>query len=117
MRALWLAVLFVPLCSVASHHDDEAAIRKPLLVATPEYPTRAFRQRREGKVEVCFGILADGRVYRAYVASSSHRVFNRSALRAIRASLFEPDATSDRAVRGCRTFEFTLQPVTTANLK
>ncbi|MEO1034064.1 MAG: TonB family protein, partial [Pseudomonadota bacterium] len=64
-----------------------------------------------GDVEVCFAILDDGSVYRPYVSSSTHRVFNRSALRAIRSSKFEADPSGERSIKACRKYQFRLQPI------
>ena len=111
MRWILAAALAVlPLVSAATVGDN-SSIRKPVLITTPEYPKKAFRARVQGDVEVCFEILTDGKVYKPYISSSSDRVFNRSALRAIRSSRFEADPGGERATRGCRVYRFRLKPV------
>ncbi|MEM1260794.1 MAG: TonB family protein [Pseudomonadota bacterium] len=84
---------------------------KPTVITSPEYPKRAFRDRIEGDVEVCFRILANGRVYRPYVSSSTHRIFNRSAIRAIKSSTFEPESVKTAFDKACRKYQFRLKPV------
>ncbi|MEM8982382.1 MAG: TonB family protein [Pseudomonadota bacterium] len=88
-----------------------AGVPKPTLIISPEYPKRAFRDRIEGEVEVCFRILSNGRVYRPYVSRSTHRVFNRSALRAIKSSTFEPESLDTAFDKACRRYQFRLKPL------
>ncbi len=82
--------------------------RAPMLTVTPQYPEKARRERLEGRVSVCFHITAAGEVRRAYVLRSTHRWFNKPALKAIRASAYEPAPGAESA---CRTFYFRLKPV------
>ena len=114
MRALLAALLLSLSAGLPAAVPDNALLRKPVLIRTPEYPAKAFRKRLQGDVEVCFEILADGRVYKPYVSSSSARVFNRSALRAIRESRFEADPAGTGRIRGCRVYRFRLQPIESA---
>lgn len=98
--------------SQSSEHDTE---RKPLVTMIPDYPEVARRDRIEGEVQVCFDVTRDGRTRRIAVRKSTHRVFEKPAIRAIRASTYLP-LSSDAAVSGikaCRTFRFTLEPVVT----
>ena len=110
--AVFMLALSLPFAAMGT--PEAPAMRKPVLITTPEYPPKAFRKRRQGDVEVCFRILGDGSVNRAYVSSSSDRIFNRSALRAIRASRFEADPSGTRAIKACRKYSFRLTPTNTA---
>ena len=88
------------------HSFDE---RQPM-TAVPEYPDDAIRDRLEGETTVCFGVDSRGRIIRPDVRSSTHEIFDRPAIKAIRASNFEPLL----AVRGqspsalCRIYRFDL---------
>ena len=78
---------------------DENLERTPSHTVVPEYPHVAMRDRIEGEVQVCYHIDRRGRPYRVAVRSSTHRVFERPARRAVRASTWEPledDSTDDR---------------------
>lgn len=55
----------------------------------PVYPAAAARNRQDGSVEVEFTVAADGSVQNAKVVSSSSRVFDSSALSAIKGAKFE----------------------------
>ena len=84
--------------------------RTPAITAVPEYPDDAIRDRLEGETTVCFGVDSRGRVIRPDVRSSTNEIFDRPAIKAIRASKFEPLL----AVRGqspsalCRIYLFDL---------
>ena len=84
--------------------------RTPAITAVPEYPDDAIRDRREGETTVCFGVDSRGRVIRPGIRSSTHEIFDRPAIKAIRASKYEPLL----AVRGhapsalCRIYRFDL---------
>jgi protein TonB len=56
----------------------------------PAYPPAAARNRQDGTVEVEFTVAADGSVQNAKVLNSSARVFDDSALSAIKNAKFEP---------------------------
>jgi TonB family protein len=92
--------------------EDESYERVPLNTVAPAYPAVARRDRIEGDVQVCFNVDREGRPYRIAVRSSTNRVFEKPALRAIRASRYHP-VPKDREVPGvktCRTFRFRLEP-------
>lgn len=93
-----------------SPKTKEAIDRKPVLTITPTYPKKAREYRRQGRVVVCFGIRADGRVRKPYVLASTSREFSKPALRAIAQSKFEPVADGTPELEACRTFRFTLEP-------
>ena len=84
--------------------------RTPAVTAVPEYPDDAIRDRLEGETTVCFGVDSRGRIIRPDVRSSTHEIFDRPAIKALRASNFEPLL----AVRGqspselCRIYRFDL---------
>lgn len=109
---LWLAAV-LPLASPGADvsMDDFFGDRKPMSTFVPRYPQKALDQRLEGNVTVCFFITEEGKVERARVRKSSHRIFEKPVLRAIRASVFEPLAEGERAspAKTCRTFHFRLE--------
>jgi protein TonB len=78
----------------ASDSDAVPAIR-----VNPSYPAQARMHGIEGWVEVEFAITAAGTVTKARVIRSSHGVFERSALRAIRKWRYNPRVVEGRAVR------------------
>jgi TonB family protein len=85
--------------------------RVPLNTVAPAYPEVARRDRIEGDVQVCFNVDREGRPYRIAVRSSTDRVFEKPAIRAIRASRYQP-VPADRevpAIKTCRTFRFRLE--------
>ena len=90
--------------------------RKPLLTVIPDYPKVARRDRIEGEVQVCFHITRDGRTRRIAVRKSTHRIFEKPAIRAVRASTYEalPSEARMSGIKSCRTFRFTLEPVVEA---
>lgn len=117
-----LVLAAAPICQA----DDEAATsaptdsstdRIPKVTAFPKYPSVARRDRIEGEAVVCFTIDVDGRIRRATVQSSTHRIFEKPAMIAIRASSFEPlaEAQTMSRSRTCRTYRFRLDPVTASN--
>ena len=93
---------------IAAH--DLQLRRTPAITAVPEYPDDAIRDRLEGETTVCFGVDSRGRIIRPDVRSSTHEIFDRPAIKAIRASNFAPLL----AVRGqspsalCRIYRFDL---------
>ena len=92
--------------------DDDSGERIPLNTVAPAYPVAARRERVEGDVQVCFNVDREGRPFRIAVRSSSNRVFEKPAIRAIRASRYQP-LPKDRevpAIKTCRTFRFRLEP-------
>lgn len=90
--------------------DEE---RVPLHTVVPDYPASAKRDRVEGEVEVCFNINAEGRPYRIAVRRSTHRIFEKPSMRAVRASSYRPLPRGQRpsGIKNCRTFRFRLDPV------
>ena len=113
------AVAFLLLLVAHAAVAQEAAVsmdaviddRQPRSTFVPEYPQKALEQRREGSVTVCFLISAAGTVERAKIRKSSHRIFEKPVLRAMRASTFEPLESDETASpkKTCRTFHFRLQ--------
>lgn len=92
---------------------DTVTERIPLHTIAPGYPHKARRDRIEGKVQVCFDIDREGRTRRIAVRRSSHRLFERPSIRAVRASTFRPLGDDEElpAIKSCRTFVFALRPV------
>ena len=99
------------------HYSDSSNERVPASTAFPAYPSVARRDRIEGDATVCFHIDSRGRVVRPAVRSSSHKIFERPALRAIKRSSFAPLPKGEKAspVKTCRTYRFRLEPVTAHN--
>ena len=96
-----------------THFADQGGDRIPLNTVAPVYPAAAQRDRLEGDVQVCFHVDRDGRPYRIGVRTSTNRLFEKPAMRAVRASRYQPIA-NDRQVPGiktCRTFRFRLESV------
>lgn len=93
-----------------THLEDGSHERVPLNTVAPVYPAVARRDRIEGDVQVCFKVDREGRPYRIAVRTSSDRVFEKSAIRAIRASRYQPlpDSEPVPAIKTCRTFRFRL---------
>jgi TonB family protein len=107
------------LCAT-SHADDESRVthledhshdRVPLNTVAPVYPAVARRDRIEGDVQVCFNVNREGRPYRIAVRTSSNRIFEKPAIRAIRASRYQPlpQGQAVPAIKTCRTFRFRLE--------
>lgn len=93
--------------------DDVADDRQPVSTFVPRYPQKALDKRLEGDVTVCFFITDEGSIKRAKIRKSSHRIFEKPVLRAIRASSFEPLAAGNQAspAKTCRTFRFRLERI------
>lgn len=109
-----LASLIAPtiLAADAPQLEPNDTERMPSLTVMPDYPEVARRERIEGEVQVCFEITRDGRTRRIAVRKSTHRLFEKPARRAVRASTYVP-LSKDVALSGikaCRTFRFTLEP-------
>jgi protein TonB len=62
----------------------------PLVRVEPEYPPQARQRRLEGWVQVRFTISTVGSVKEASVVKSSHRLFERNALRAVAKWKYQP---------------------------
>ena len=95
---------------VVTRYIDEEGDRVPLHTVVPVYPREARRDRIEGDVQVCYHVDRRGRPYRVAVRSSSHRVFERPAMRAVRGSTYQPLADGEKrsGIKTCRTFRFRL---------
>lgn len=71
----------------------------PIHSPAPVYPERAARQRLSGEVVVRALVGADGRLRQVEIArSSSHRVLDQAALRAVRGWRFQPAMHQGREV-------------------
>ena len=97
-----------------THRDDDSHERVPRNTVAPAYPEVARRDRIEGDVQVCFNVDREGRPYRIAVRSSTNRVFEKPAIRAIRASRYQPVPKDQEvpAIKTCRTFRFRLESAT-----
>ncbi|MDX1516655.1 MAG: TonB family protein [Woeseiaceae bacterium] len=96
---------------------DHSTDRVPVHTVVPGYPHVARRDRIEGEVQVCYHIDRKGRPYRVAVRNSSHRVFERPALRAVKASTYRPlrPGETSSGIKTCRTFRFVLTPTVAEN--
>ena len=96
-----------------THMEDSSSDRMPSVTAVPQYPETARRDRIEGEATVCYTIDADGRIRRPVVRRSSHKMFVKPALKAIKQSSYEPLRSKQESAvtRTCRTFRFLLKPV------
>lgn len=99
--------------SSVTHLADQGSERIPLSTTAPVYPAIAQRDRIEGDVQVCFNVDRKGRPYRIAVRSSTNRVFEKPAIRAIRASRYVelPKEQEVPGIKTCRTFRFRLVSV------
>lgn len=100
-----------------THLFDSSADRAPAVTAFPRYPSIARRDRIEGEATVCFRIKVDGRISRPRIKTSTHKIFERPALRAIKKSTFEPLGPGEilATARSCRTYRFRLDPILVKN--
>ncbi len=115
-RALLIVagVLCIPLSATAQNVEEPVVgevERVPLHTVVPEYPKEARRDRIEGEVEVCFNVDRKGRPMRIGVRRSTHRVFEKASIRAVRASRYIPLKRSEPvpSIKTCRTFNFSLE--------
>ena len=122
-RAQLLTALFLlPLFALAGDEADTGNFtdspdeRVPAVTAFPKYPSIARRDRIEGEAVVCFHIDARGKVVRPSVRSSTHKIFEKPAMQAIRSSSFAPLADGEKPalVKTCRTYRFRLGRVNEA---
>ncbi len=92
---------------------DEYSDRVPIITVAPAYPKNARRDRIEGEVQVCYHVDKNGRPYQVAVRRSTHRVFERPSIRAIKASAYLPLKSGEQTsgIKTCRTFRFQLEPV------
>ena len=102
---------------VLTRFIDHGSDRVPKHTVVPEYPHAARRDRIEGQVQVCYNIDRKGRPYRVAVRSSTHRIFERPARLAVRASSYLPlkEGETRTGIKTCRTFRFELEPVVADN--
>jgi len=98
---------------VITHIFDSSTDRVPLITAFPKYPSVARRDRIEGETTVCFKIKTNGKISRPSMRQSSHKIFVRPTMRAIKKSTFEPLGPSQilATAKTCRTYRFRLEPV------
>ena len=83
-----------------------------IVTVAPTYPAAALRQEREGYVIVQFSVTANGSVDNVQVSESTHPVFERAAMDAVRKFRFRPQVVDGIpvAVDGVmRRITFTLQ--------
>ena len=92
---------------------DPGGDRVPMQTIVPVYPEKALRDRVQGQVEVCFNVDREGRTSRIAVRKSSHRMFEKPAINAVRASSYQPLEEHEilSSIKTCRTFRFQLDPV------
>lgn len=88
--------------------SDSRPLRMPAITALPEHPHATRADRTAGETTVCFAVDSKGRVVDSSVRSSTDRIFERPALKAIRASTFEalPADHLQARTEGCRTYLF-----------
>lgn len=100
-----------------THFLDSNTDRVPLLTTFPTYPSIARRDRIQGQAVVCFMIRQDGRISRVKLKESTHRIFRKPVLRAMKRSTFEPLAPNQILAIGrtCRTYRFRLEPILVDN--
>lgn len=80
----------------SSGDSDVVVLSRP----KPDYPRKALRNKEEGWVKVSFTITEKGTVSNPKVVSAKpRRVFDRSALQAIRKWRFKPKTVGGRPVR------------------
>ena len=95
------------------HFIDSSSERTPAKTTFPIYPRIARRDRIEGDATVCFKIDMRGKIRSVKVKNYTHRIFRRPAIRAIKASSFEPVQPNEILSLGrtCRTYRFRLEPL------
>lgn len=118
-RLLGASLLLLALTAAAqdeadvTHLLEPAAERKPLHTVVPVYPARALQERIQGDVEVCFSVDREGRTSGVAVRKSTHRMFEKPAMLAVRASSYMPlqEHKILSGIKTCRIFRFRLDPV------
>lgn len=95
------------------HFEDSSSERTPTVTAVPQYPATARRDRVEGEATVCYFIDSKGRIRKPALRQSSHRIFAKPSLKAIKQSSYEPLRADQKVstVKTCRTYRFLLNPV------
>ena len=111
------ALTFAQESTSVTHFLDSNTDRVPLLTAFPSYPSIARRDRIQGQATVCFMIKQDGRITRVRLKETTHRIFRRPALKAIKKSSFEELAPNQilATAKTCRTYRFRLEPILVDN--
>lgn len=96
-----------------THFEDSSSDRLPTVTAVPQYPQKARRDRIEGEATVCYFIDSKGRIKKPAIRQSSHRMFAKPSMKAIKQSSYEPLKPNEKMspVKTCRTFRFLLNPV------
>jgi TonB family protein len=110
---LFIAIIAAATEVSAADYGGESDERKPSRTVVPVYPERARQERIEGDVQVCFNVDKAGRTHRVRVRKSSHRVFEKPAVLAVRSSRFAALANAKvlTGIKTCRTFRFRLRPL------
>lgn len=121
MRRFWIVPTLMVVAPALAADDsnllarviDTNTNRVPVHTVVPVYPHKARRDRVEGEVQVCFHVNREGRTRRVSVRTSTHRVFERPSVKAVRASTFKPLGKDEllQEIKSCRTFIFSLVPV------
>ncbi len=115
LAALLLVALVAPAFGQSGVDQiDSNTERVPLHTVIPDYPDIARRDRVEGNVQVCFNISRSGYPRRIAVRHSTSRLFEKIAKKAVRQSTWKPLAEDEQesGIKACRTFRFSLVPVT-----
>ena len=94
---------------------DSNTNRIPVHTVVPAYPHKARRDRIEGEVQVCFHVNRKGGTRGVSVRTSTHRLFERPSVKAVRASTFKPLGKNEplQEMKSCRTFIYSLEPAQT----
>ena len=92
---------------------DPGGDRVPMQTVVPVFPEKALRDRSQGHVKVCFDVDREGRTSRISVRTSTHRMFEKPAINAVRASSYQPLEEHEvlSTIKTCRTFRFQLDPI------
>ena len=92
---------------------DPGGDRVPMQTVVPVFPEKALRDRIQGHVKVCFDVDREGRTSRISVRTSTHRMFEKPAINAVRASSYQPLEEHEvlSNIKTCRTFRFQLDPI------
>ena len=86
-----------PINSTLSSQGDGGAM--PIVRVDPKYPTEAARDGKEGWVELAFSIDKAGNVFDAKVVNAEpKRLFNRSALKALKRWKYRPKIENGQPV-------------------
>ncbi|MDA0705973.1 MAG: energy transducer TonB [Proteobacteria bacterium] len=112
LTMLLAATVFAEDAEDAAQFAEQSGDRQPQQTVVSAYPKRAFRDRIEGDVEVCFDVDRDGRTSRIGVRRSSNQIFEKPAIQAVRDSKYValPANVALSGIKTCRTFRFRLDP-------